>query len=46
MATASLFARLRDALKRAKREAHAVFLAARDPRVPWPVKLLAFGVAA
>jgi uncharacterized membrane protein YkvA (DUF1232 family) len=31
---------------RLRREAHAVFLAARDPRVPWPVRLLALAVAA
>jgi uncharacterized membrane protein YkvA (DUF1232 family) len=28
-----------------RRNAHAIFLAARDPRVPWPVKLLALAVA-
>jgi uncharacterized membrane protein YkvA (DUF1232 family) len=29
-----------------KRDAHAVYLAARDPRVPWYVKALALAVAA
>jgi uncharacterized membrane protein YkvA (DUF1232 family) len=29
-----------------KRDVHAIYLAARDPRVPWHVKLLALGVAA
>jgi uncharacterized membrane protein YkvA (DUF1232 family) len=28
-----------------KRDAHAVYLAARDPRVPWYAKALAFCVA-
>ena len=28
-----------------RRDAHAILLAARDPRVPWPVKLLALAVA-
>jgi uncharacterized membrane protein YkvA (DUF1232 family) len=27
-------------------EAHAVWLAARDPRTPWPVRLLALAIAA
>jgi uncharacterized membrane protein YkvA (DUF1232 family) len=30
----------------AKREAYAAYLAARDPRVPWDAKALAFFVAA
>ena len=29
-----------------KRDVHAVYLAARDPRTPWYVKALAFAVAA
>jgi uncharacterized membrane protein YkvA (DUF1232 family) len=29
-----------------KRDAHALYLAARDPRVPWYAKALAIGVAA
>jgi uncharacterized membrane protein YkvA (DUF1232 family) len=28
-----------------RRDAHAIYLAARDPRVPWTVKLLAIAVA-
>ncbi len=28
-----------------RRDAHAIFLASRDPRVPWAVKLLALAVA-
>ena len=28
-----------------KRDAHAIYLAARDPRVPWYAKALALGVA-
>jgi uncharacterized membrane protein YkvA (DUF1232 family) len=28
-----------------RRDAHALFLAARDPRVPWPAKLVALAVA-
>ena len=39
-------ARLRQWARRIKQETHAVFLAARDPRVPWPVRLLALAVAA
>ena len=31
--------------RRLKRDSHAVYLAARDPRVPWHVKLLALAVA-
>lgn len=29
-----------------RRDAHALYLAARDPRVPWYAKLLALGIAA
>src|ERR1700757_4016268 len=29
-----------------KRDAHALYLAARDPRVPWPAKAVAIAVAA
>jgi uncharacterized membrane protein YkvA (DUF1232 family) len=28
-----------------KRDAHAIYLAAHDPRVPWYAKVLAFAVA-
>ncbi|EAV40767.1 hypothetical protein SIAM614_17184 [Stappia aggregata IAM 12614] len=41
---------LRDAIKtwakRIKRDLHALYLAGRDPRVPWYVKLLAVATAA
>jgi uncharacterized membrane protein YkvA (DUF1232 family) len=39
-------ARLRHWARRIRQETHAVFLAARDPRVAWPVRLLALAVAA
>ena len=39
-------ARLRAWARRLKRDVVAVWCAARDPRTPWPVRLLAFGVAA
>ncbi len=32
--------------RRLKRDVHAVWIAARDPRTPWPVRLLALAVAA
>ena len=38
--------RLEDAARRAKRDGVALYLAARDPRVPWTVKALAVLVAA
>ena len=38
--------RLRDWARAIKRDVHAVYLASRDPRVPWPVKALAVCVAA
>ena len=37
---------LRQWAKSIKRDAHALYLAARDPRVPWPAKALAVCVAA
>jgi uncharacterized membrane protein YkvA (DUF1232 family) len=37
--------RLRDWARAIKRDAVAIWLAGRDPRVPWPVKLLALVVA-
>jgi uncharacterized membrane protein YkvA (DUF1232 family) len=37
---------LRDWARALKRDTYAVYLAARDPRVPWPVKVLALAVAA
>ncbi|MEA3086623.1 MAG: hypothetical protein QOC89_4320 [Paraburkholderia sp.] len=31
--------------RRLRRDSHAIFLASRDPRVPWAIKLLALAVA-
>ena len=45
MAT-NLYQRLRQWSRALKRDVHAVYLAARDPRVPWYAKLLAICVAA
>lgn len=39
-------ARLREWVQSLKRDVHAIYLAARDPRVPWYAKLLAACVAA
>ena len=36
---------LKERARALKRDAHAVYLAARDPRVPWHAKALALGVA-
>jgi len=36
-----MLARIKDWARRLKRDSHAVYLAARDPRVPWYAKLLA-----
>ena len=33
-------------VKRLRIEGHAIWLAARDPRTPWPVRLLALAIAA
>ena len=41
-----IFNRLKQWARSIKRDAHAVYLAARDPRVPWYAKLLAIAVAA
>lgn len=38
--------RLRDWARAIKRDVHAVYLASRDPRVPWPAKVLAVCIAA
>jgi uncharacterized membrane protein YkvA (DUF1232 family) len=38
--------RLRDWARAMKRDVHAVYLASRDPRVPWPAKMLAICIAA
>ena len=42
----SLSERIGDMGHRLAVEAHAAWLAARDPRVPWPARLLAIAVAA
>lgn len=42
----SLSERIGDLGRRLAVEAHAAWLAARDPRVPWPARLLAIAVAA
>jgi uncharacterized membrane protein YkvA (DUF1232 family) len=39
-------ARLRNWARAIKRDVHAVYLASRDPRVPWPAKALAICIAA
>lgn len=39
-------ARLRDWARAIKRDVTAVYLASRDPRVPWPAKVLAVCIAA
>jgi uncharacterized membrane protein YkvA (DUF1232 family) len=41
-----MFDRIKIWARALKRDALAVYLAARSPETPWPVKLLAFGVAA
>jgi uncharacterized membrane protein YkvA (DUF1232 family) len=38
--------RLKDWARAIKRDVHALWLAARDPRTPWYAKALAFGIAA
>jgi uncharacterized membrane protein YkvA (DUF1232 family) len=37
---------LRDWAREVKRDVYAIYLAGRDPRVPWYVKALAIGIAA
>ena len=41
-----LGARVRDWASNLRRDVHAVYLASRDPRVPWPAKALALLIAA
>jgi uncharacterized membrane protein YkvA (DUF1232 family) len=41
-----MWRRLKEWARALKRDAHAVYLAAFDPRVPWYAKALALGVAA
>lgn len=38
--------RVRIWARRLKRDVHAIWIAARDPRTPWPARLLALAVAA
>jgi len=40
-----MFSRIRHWAHRLKRDVHAVYLASRDPRVPWHAKALAIAVA-
>jgi uncharacterized membrane protein YkvA (DUF1232 family) len=40
-----LMARVKTRARALRRDAHAILLASRDPRVPWAVKLLALAVA-
>jgi uncharacterized membrane protein YkvA (DUF1232 family) len=40
-----MLARIKSWASRLKRDAHAVYLASRDPRVPWYAKALAIAVA-
>lgn len=42
----SVLERLKAWAGRIKRDVHALYFAARDPRVPWPVKLLAISIVA
>jgi uncharacterized membrane protein YkvA (DUF1232 family) len=41
-----MFQRIRDWALAIKRDVHALYLAARDPRTPWYVKAFALGIAA
>lgn len=41
-----MLSRLKQWSRALKRDAHAIYLAARDPRVPWPAKALGIAVAA
>jgi uncharacterized membrane protein YkvA (DUF1232 family) len=40
-----MFSRLKSWARALKRDVHAIYLASRDPRVPWYVKALAIAVA-
>jgi uncharacterized membrane protein YkvA (DUF1232 family) len=46
MAVQALLLKAKSWAKRIKRDVVALWIAARDPRVPWPAKLVAAGVAA
>ena len=41
----ALISRAKNWARGLRRDAHAIYLASRDPRVPWTVKLLAIAVA-
>jgi uncharacterized membrane protein YkvA (DUF1232 family) len=43
---ARMFSRLRQRARTIKREAHALYIAARHPRTPWYAKALALAIAA
>jgi uncharacterized membrane protein YkvA (DUF1232 family) len=40
-----LMSRVKPWTRALRRDTHAIFLASRDPRVPWAVKLLALAIA-
>src|SRR4051794_16374117 len=42
----AMFARIKAWARNLKRDSHAIYLASRDPRVPWYAKALAIAVAA
>jgi uncharacterized membrane protein YkvA (DUF1232 family) len=44
-ASKGLMPRVKTWARRLRRDSHAIFLASRDPRVPWAIKLLALAVA-
>jgi uncharacterized membrane protein YkvA (DUF1232 family) len=46
LATVGPMLRIKNWARALRRDAHAIRLASRDPRVPWTVKLLAIAVAA
>ncbi len=46
MHVAPMFSRLKEWARLIKRDVRAIYLAARDPRVPWYAKVVAIGVAA
>src|SRR3954451_22598294 len=39
-----MFSRIKIWARRLNRDVHAIYLASRDPRVPWPAKVLAIAV--
>jgi len=42
----TMFSRIKTWARSLKRDSHAIYLASRDPRVPWYAKMLAVAVAA